>query len=139
MKILSGIIIFLILISFKVSAQEIKRDSIKIISNTDNLQKLQIQFDEFEIYRNLNYMKFNLSAEGNKNTIWMLTDLIISRTGQQNYYGSKNSSLDLISPLQLEYLENSKLDPVRYVLGMAQTAAVGYLAYIHIKKYGLFK
>jgi hypothetical protein len=28
---------------------------------------------------------------------------------------------------------------VRYVLGMAQAGAVGYMAYRHIKKYGFWK
>jgi len=44
-----------------------------------------------------------------------------------------------LQPFYNRYLENSKVDPVRYVLGLVQTAAVGYMAYHHIKKYGFWK
>ena len=60
------------------------------------------------------------------------------------YSGGFNAN-DLITvenfsePLYKRYLENQKINPLYYVLGMAQTAAVGYMAYQHIKKYGFFK
>jgi hypothetical protein len=50
-----------------------------------------------------------------------------------------NSNTHLMLPFYKQYLENSKFNPIRYVLGIAQTAAVGYMAYRHIKKYGFFK
>jgi len=55
-----------------------------------------------------------------------------------NAPGSKNLPY-LLSPLYAQYIEDSKFNPVRYVLGMAQLSAVGYLAYKHIKKYGFLK
>lgn len=138
MKIWLKIIICLTLVSFCIYPQDVKSDSVRRISTTDNLQRLQIQFDDFEFYRNLNYMKLNLPEVGDTNTIWMWTSLSINTSGQRNFnYGS--SSSELISPLYQEFIQNSKLNPVIYVLGMAQTAAVGYLAYRHIKKYGFFK
>lgn len=138
MKIWFVVIPGLILLSVNTYPQEIKSDSVNKIFSVDNLQKLQIQFDEFEFYRDLNYMKLKPPSIGDSNSIWMWTSLSISNYGQQ-YFNFGNSPSELISPLRQEFLENSKLDPVRYVLGMAQTAAVGYLAYVHIKKYGLFK
>lgn len=138
MKIWFAVIPGLILLSVNTYPQEIKSDSVNKIFSVDNLQKLQIQFDEFEFYRDLNYMKLKPPSIGDSNSIWMWTSLSISNYGQQ-YFNFGNSPSELISPLRQEFLENSKLDPVRYVLGMAQTAAVGYLAYVHIKKYGLFK
>jgi len=118
-------------------AQE-QRDTINKSLSFSALQKLQIQYDEFEIYRQLNYMKMNVPAKGDSNTIWMWTLLTISNSNGGNS-NSVSSASDMISPLYLQFQEESRLNPVRYVLGMAQTAAVGYLAYRHIKKYGLFK
>jgi hypothetical protein len=138
MKIWFEVIVVLVLLSVKTYPQEIKSDSVNKTFIVDNLQKLQVQFDEFAFYRDLNYMKLKLPAVGDTNTIWMWTSLSISNYRQQ-YFDSGNSPSELIAPLHQEFLENSKLNPVRYVLGMAQTAAVGYLAYRHIKKYGLFK
>ncbi len=138
MKVLLQIIGCLTLVSFCIYAQATENDSSKKIIITDNLQRLQIQFDDFEFYRDLNYMKMNLPTIADSNTIWMWTNLSINNSGKPIVnFGS--SSSDLISPLYQQFLENSKLNSVYYVLGMAQTAAVGYLAYRHIKKYGLFK
>ncbi|HSD63714.1 MAG TPA: hypothetical protein VLB50_07940 [Ignavibacteriaceae bacterium] len=137
MKIYFQIFVVFILFPLCIFPQEIKKDSVKEFTQ-DNLQKLQIQFDEFEFYRDLNYLKLTLPAAGESNTIWMWTSLSINNSGSE-YMNSRGSSSELISPLRQQFLENSKLNPVRYVLGMAQTAAVGYLAYRHLKKYGLFK
>ncbi len=138
MKIWFQIIVFLTLFSFCIYPQDAKNDYDKKISATDNLQRLQIQFDDFEFYRDLNYMKINMPSVGDTNTIWMWTSLSINNSGNP-YINYGSSSSELISPLNQKFLQDSKLNPVFYVLGMAQTAAVGYLAYRHIKKYGLFK
>jgi hypothetical protein len=53
--------------------------------------------------------------------------------------GSGDEMNHYMLPFYNRYLENSKVDPVRYVLGLIQTAAVGYMAYRHIKKYGFWK
>ena len=45
---------------------------------------------------------------------------------------------DLMSPLRLQ-MEKEKLSPFQTVLGAVQLGAVGYMAYRHIKKYGLFR
>jgi hypothetical protein len=46
--------------------------------------------------------------------------------------------VDLMSPLRLQF-EKEKLSPFQTALGAVQLGAVGYLAYRHIKKYGLFR
>ena len=138
MKILFQIFPILVIFSVCVYPQEDNIDTTRKIISYDSLQKLQYKFDEFEIYRRLNYMRLSLPATGDSNTIWMWTQLAITNSGNSGD-GSENSPSELTTPLYLQLLENSKLNPVRYVLGMAQTAAVGYLAYKHIKKYGLFK
>ena len=76
-----------------------------------------------------------LLLDDDPNTIWLRTSLLISKMDLP----SGDNKVDLLSPLFIQYSENSKFNPIRYMLGMAQIGAVGYLAYKHIKKYGLFK
>lgn len=90
------------------------------------------------MYRELNYMRMDLQANNDPNTIWMWTNLSLNTSGRIDFHPGQ-SPVSMIEPLHQQYIENSKLNPIRYILGMAQTAAVGYLAYKHIRKYGLFK
>ena len=45
---------------------------------------------------------------------------------------------DMLHPYLNFYLESKNISLFRRVLGIAQLGAVGYMAYKHIKKYGLF-
>lgn len=110
-------------------------DSIKINVRINPLTNLQIKFDEFEIYRELNSVKMNIDIAGDPNTLWLRTSLAVSNTNNSNAEFKPN----FLSPLERKYHEDSKFDPIRYVLGAAQVGAVGYLAYKHIKKYGFLK
>jgi hypothetical protein len=96
---------------------------------------MQIKFDEFELQRDFKDMKTSIPIDGDPQTVWLRTSLAISNS--DNTY--QNFSPYFLSPLERQYLEESKFDPVRYALGMVQAGAVGYLAYKHIKKYGFFK
>ena len=103
---------------------------------TPNLN-LDYKFDDLIHYNDLNLHSNNQLLYGDPSTIWLRTELILSstisfdeKTKVENHY---------TSILYQQYLEDSKFDPVRYVLGMAQLTAVGYLAYRHIKKYGFWK
>ncbi len=68
-------------------------------------------------------------------SIWLATKTFFN---QPVYYdfSSESPSFDMLQPLRLQYESEKKLSTLRYVLGMAQTGAVGYLLYRHIKKYG---
>lgn len=80
----------------------------------------------------------NQLADGDSATLWLRTELALTHFSNPTVgIGIKNK--DLMMPLHKQYLENSKINPIMYVLGIAQTAAVGYMAYRHIKKYGFFK
>lgn len=80
----------------------------------------------------------SMLTEGNKSNLWLRTELALSAPG-----GFSENDLitagDFSAPLYEQYQENQKFSPLFYVLGVAQTAAVGYMAYQHIKKYGFFK
>ena len=99
------------------------------------LTNFQIKFEEFEIYRELNFMKMDIDISGDPNTLWLRTSLALSKTNS----GYKDFKPGFLSPLERKYREDSKFDPIKYVLGAAQVGAVGYLAYKHIKKYGFLK
>lgn len=46
---------------------------------------------------------------------------------------------DLMSPLRLQWAKEKNLSYFQMVLGAVETGAVGYMAYRHVKKYGLFR
>lgn len=96
---------------------------------------MQIKFDEFELHREFKDMKMSVPIDGDPNTVWLRTSLAVSNTVNTE----QNFSPHFLSPLEKQYLKNSKFNPISYVLGMVQTGAVGYLAYMHIKKYGFLK
>jgi hypothetical protein len=75
--------------------------------------------------------------DDNPSTIWLRTRLAISH----QYFQFEGDEFDfhLTSPLYEQYLRESQIDMVQYVLGMVQTGAVAYMAYRHIKKYGFWK
>ena len=132
------LLLLIFLSSQLVYTQEATKDN-GIKFHSDNaIIKLQTSLNEFDIYRELNYMRMNLSTNDDPNTIWMWTKLSITANESSNNYSGESPG-SMLEPLHQQFLENSRLNPVRYVLGIAQTAAVGYLAYQHIKKYGLFK
>lgn len=68
--------------------------------------------------------------------IWLRTKLEISNRIRQS---SPDASLYLLQPYYNFYVESKKISLFRRMLGMAQLGAVGYMAYRHIKKYGLFR
>ena len=131
---------FILMIGFAF-AQETEKttlqisDSTKISNHISSISNLQIKYNEFEIYRDLNRMRINIELDDDPNTLWLRTSFIISNTSNSTPEFNPN----FLSPLERKYQEDSKFDPVRYVLGAAQVGAVGYLAYKHIKKYGFLK
>ena len=72
----------------------------------------------------------------NQSTIWLRTNLALSTN---MFSQDEDYHQHFLLPLYNQYLEDSKFDPVRYALGMAQLSAVSYLAYRHVKKYGFIK
>lgn len=130
----------LILSSIAIAQQEeintkVSNDTSKKIIKINPLSDSLIRYDEFDFYLENNNLKMNLLLDKDPSTIWLKTSILVSKINSP----LKENSGDLLSPLYIQHLENSKFNPIRYVLGMAQISAVGYLAYKHIKKYGLFK
>lgn len=134
-----SILICLILISQNCFGQEKTNDTTKqTISQYEKSSEIQTQFYKFKLNYELNNAGFNKNLTNNPNTIWLWTSYSLSSNNFSKTFSDHTPS-NILSPLYLQYMEESKFDPVRYVLKMAEFGAVGYLAYRHIKKYGFWK
>lgn len=100
--------------------------------------KIDYEFNQFYPPFIPNRLQPDMFFNDDPSTIWLSTELALS---YPSIFSPNNFDAEdhLMSPFYKQYLENSKIDPIRYVLGMAQAAAVGYMAYRHIKKYGFWK
>ena len=142
MKSLINILSFLLLYPSILCSQQTDKtnliptdDLLKTRINQNPLIQMQIKFDEFELQREFKEIKLSVQIDGDPQTVWLRTSLAIANTENTN----QNFSAHLLAPLEKQYLENSKFNPIKYAMGMIQAGAVGYLAYKHIKKYGFFK
>jgi hypothetical protein len=96
----------------------------------------QYDLNQFFIEPLFNQIPDEILFEDNPSNIWLRTELLISN-GSQSEFGEVNTFFT--APLYQQYLRDSEFDMVSYVLGIAQTSAVAYMAYRHIKKYGFWK
>ena len=108
------------MLSAIVYSQENKTDSAQHLYLYDHLLKLQNKFEEFDIYRELNYMKMDLQANNDRNTIWMWTKLSISNSAAIDFHPGESPG-SMTEPLHQQFIENSKLNPVRYILGLSSS------------------
>ena len=53
--------------------------------------------------------------------------------------GPVRQDIDMLAPLHLQWEREAKLRPLYTVLGAVELGGVAYIAYQHIKKYGLLK
>jgi hypothetical protein len=100
---------------------------------------VEFQYDMNEIFSKpiSIQMPEDVLFDDNPSTVCLRTQLLISNTTGQS--GSGEINTHFTSPLYQQYLKDSEFDMFRYVLGVAQASAVGYMAYRHIKKYGFWK
>jgi hypothetical protein len=138
------LVFFVIIISaFGYSQQQAGRDEAKMDSvfRYQGINPtLNFQSEFYDLYSpfEIPLSQSSKLVEGDNSTIWLRTEIALSYSSTFNTSSTEIPG-DLMLPLYNQYLENSKIDPMKYVLGLAQTAAVGYLAYQHIKKYGFWK
>lgn len=50
-----------------------------------------------------------------------------------------NLQTNILNPLSQQYSALQSMKELKYILGMIKTGTVGYLAYLHLKKYGFLK
>ncbi len=101
---------------------------------------MNYHFDDYDLYLPFDFSiaESEQLPEGDISNLRLRTELALSYPTAFST-SSTDEMNHLMLPFYKQYLENSKIDPIRYILGMAQAAAVGYMAYRHIKKYGFWK
>jgi hypothetical protein len=134
-------LLLLVLIFFTASSSSLsqeRNDSIKInLLQINSFLDLQNKIDELDFYLELNSLTRDIVFDDNRETIWLWTYQSLKYSSSDKNYSGLPSHISL--PLYREYLENSKFNPVREILGMVQTGAAGYLIYKSVKKHGLFR
>lgn len=136
MKNILLILFFVTLICIIIRPQSI------IESSKQEIDSIKLQNKEsLNLKRNKPFIK---ESELNKTNLHINdSESVWLRTKLQLEYSVNNQDINnfnkLMLPLNKQYIESQKLNFVNYFLGITQTAAVGYLAYRHIKKYGFWK
>lgn len=136
MKNILLILFFVTLICIIIRPQSI------IESSKQEIDSIKLQNKEsLNLKRNKPFIK---ESELNKTNLHINdSESVWLRTKLQLEYSVNNQDINnfnkLMLPLNKQYIESQKLNFVNYFLGITQTAAVGYLAYHHIKKYGFWK
>ena len=132
------ILLILFISSLSVYSQVEKKDLSSIKKSSFNTsENIPFNFDKFDLYRKLYFDNSAIPVNIDSNTVWLWTSIAISNSNNASLQINGNGSVSKI--LYQQYLEESKFNPVRYILGMAQIGAASYLAYRHIKKYGFAK
>jgi hypothetical protein len=101
---------------------------------------MNYHFDDYDLYLPFDFSiaESEQLSVGNISNLQLRTELALSYPTAFST-SSTDEMNHLMLPFYNRYLESTKIDPIRYILGFAQTAAVGYMAYRHIKKYGFWK
>lgn len=136
MKLYKQILFLFFIIQSCYFAQQTETDTLKTyIKPIDPIQQIQLKFDEFEFIREKYYADIHAYLDDDKATLKLRTESLIKHSAS-NLIQQESTNFYFLSPLYNQYVEDSKFNPVRYVLGLAQLSAAGYIAYRHIKKYG---
>ena len=125
--------------SFSQQEAELYKNSDSVYRFQGIIPPVEFQYNLDEIFSKpiSNQIPEDVLFDDNPSTVWLRTQLLISNNAAQFGYDEINTHFT--SPLYQQYLRDSEFDMFRYVLGIAQASAVGYMAYRHIKKYGFWK
>jgi len=89
-------------------------------------------------FDNMNRLKLNPGFLNDSSSVWIQTRMqlagIINQDETQN-----NLQMNVLNPLHDKYVDLQSMKALKYILGAVQVSAVGYLAYLHLKKYGFLK
>jgi len=97
----------------------------------------QYDLNQFFMQPLFNEIPDEILFEDNPSNVWLRTELLISNKSLLTENGKIKTHFT--SSLYQQYLKDSEFNMVSYVLGIAQTSAVAYMAYRRIKKYGFWK
>ena len=117
-------------------------------SKTDSLKNREIPLNFSNYFYNqevnlfnfdaLNSLKLSRGFLDDSSSIWILTRMQLAGITNQDD-GQNNFQTNILKPLQDKYADMQSMKELKYILGAVQLSAVGYLAYLHLKKYGFLK
>ena len=118
-------------------------------SKTDSLKNQEPQQIFFNYFYNqtpysfnfdgLNDLHLNTRFLNDTSSIWIQTRMRLAGNVNQQDEIRNNLQLNILNPLQEKYADLQSMKTLKSILGAVQLSAVGYLAYLHLKKYGFFK
>lgn len=118
-----------------------KVDSLKRLEEPLSFSKFFDPYDNLSdtyFFNELNNLNINSKFSNDTSSIWLSTRMQLSRMiNQENFGGSLQSNI--LNPLNQQYNATQRMKLFKSILGAVQVGAVGYLAYQHLKKYGLLK
>ncbi len=84
------------------------------------------------------YLNFNSYLLKDTASIWIQTRMLLSSIMNQDD-NKNNLQSNILNPLGQKYSSLQSMKTLKYILGTVQVSAVGYLAYLHLRKYGFLK
>ena len=118
-------------------------------SKTDSLKNQEPQQIFFNYFYNqtpysfnfdgLNDLHLNTRFLNDTSSIWIQTRMRLAGNVNHQDEIRNNLQLNILNPLQEKYADLQSMKTLKSILGAVQLSAVGYLAYLHLKKYGFFK
>lgn len=96
-----------------------------------------LQLSSVYIFENQHF-NFSPKLLNDTNSVWLRTRMMLTGIGGEEN-PLTNSPTSMLNPLYNKYLESQKFSALKTILGSVQVGAVSYLAYKHLKKYGLLK
>jgi len=87
----------------------------------------------------LSNLHLNTRFLNDSSSIWIQTRMWLAGNVNQPDEIQNNLQLNILNPLQEKYADLQSMKTLKSILGAVQLSAVGYLAYLHLKKYGFLK
>lgn len=123
---------------FGAAATQVKTDSINNELHINFLSFYNYSIPDPLFLNEFDHLKFKWNLSNDTTSIWLQTRLQLP--SMLNTDENKNKlQIDILNPLGQKYSTIQSMKTLKYILGTVQVSAVGYLAYLHLKKYGFLK
>lgn len=115
----------------------------KIILNTSknsffHYEKNEFNLNDVFLFQRIDRIKSNEFFLFDSSIVWLQTKYLIDNFNEGNT-NFENYSEMIASPLLAKYYKSQNYSHLKIFLQSVQIGAVGYLAYLHLKKYGFLK
>ncbi len=138
---ITKLILFLFAVAFNIAYSQVEEkiiippviDSVKLLNTENPLMDFGNKMEQYETNLPLLNLKGMVLSQNLSSTINIKTYKHFSFEDDGFY-----PTADFLSPLYSQYVKQQNMKTLYYILGMAQYAAVGYLAVEHIRKYGFW-